>query len=442
MAVEPLLKKALTSIHIWAIAVGLVISGEYFGWNYGWAVAGTGGLFIATIVVTALYISFIFSFTELTTSIPHAGGPFVYASRAFGSIGGLIAGYAILIEFLLATPAVAYALGSYIHFLYPSFDALNTAVVSLLIFTALNFFGIKESAIFTLIVTILAIAGLVIYMITVAPHFEWKNFMHNNMPFGWKGVFAALPFAIWFYLAIEGVAMVAEETKDPHRSIPAGYISGIFTLMLLAIGVMMFTGGVTEWERLSTIDYPLPEAIGIVAGKQSTITTLFTGIGLFGLIAGLHGIIIANSRQLFALARSGYLPKPLSKLNKRFHTPHWALIAGALVGILALYSGETDELILFSVLGAVVMYIVSMISLFALRKKEPLLNRPFKAPFYPYFPAIAFLLSVVCLAAIIYYNPLISLLFFGLLFVFIVFFVFTGRHKTFKGRFTAESESV
>jgi ethanolamine permease len=266
--------------------------------------------------------------------------------------------------------------------------------------------------------------------------------MHNSMPFGWKGVFAALPFAIWFYLAIEGVAMVAEETKDPHRSIPTGYISGIFTLMLLAIGVMMFTGGIAEWEKLSTIDYPLPEAIGLVVGKQNIITSLFTGIGLFGLIAGLHGIIIANSRQLFALARSGYLPKPLSRLNTRFHTPHWALIAGAVPGIFALYSGETDELILFSVLGAVVMYIVSMISLFALRKKEPSLERPFRAPFYPYFPAIALVLSIVCLIAIIYYNPWISLRFFGLLFVFILFFVITGRHKTFKERFTAEPGSV
>jgi ethanolamine permease len=86
------LKKVLKPVHLWALAVGLVISGEYFGWNYGWSVAGTMGFFIATIIITVLYVTFIFSFTELTTSIPNAGGPFAYALKAFGPTGGLIAG--------------------------------------------------------------------------------------------------------------------------------------------------------------------------------------------------------------------------------------------------------------------------------------------------------------------------------------------------------------
>src|SRR4051812_26931365 len=99
------LKKVLKPIHLWAIAVGLVISGEYFGWNYGWSVAGTGGFLIATIIITVLYITFIFSFTELTTLIPQAGGPFAYANKALGPWAGWMAGYATLIEFLFTPPA-------------------------------------------------------------------------------------------------------------------------------------------------------------------------------------------------------------------------------------------------------------------------------------------------------------------------------------------------
>src|SRR5687768_14772087 len=109
------LKKAIRPIHLWAISVGLVISGEYFGWNYGWGVAGTMGFLIATLIITVLYITFIFSFTELTTAIPQAGGPFAYAQKALGPAGGLVAGYATLVEFLLATPAIAFALGNYLH---------------------------------------------------------------------------------------------------------------------------------------------------------------------------------------------------------------------------------------------------------------------------------------------------------------------------------------
>ena len=207
--------------------------------------------------------------------------------------------------------------------------------------------------------------------------------------------------------------MVAEEVKDPHRNIPRGYITGIFTLTLLALGVMILAGGVTDWRKLSSIDYPLPETIGLVLGKDNSSTKVFAGIGLFGLIASFHGIIIGYSRQIFALARSGYLPYFLSTVNKRYQTPHWALIAGGLLGIIALYSGTTDKLIILSALGAVVMYIISMLSLFILRKKEPALHRPMKTPWYPYFPAIALVLSCISLAAIVWYNVWISVIFLG-----------------------------
>ncbi|HEX5170022.1 MAG TPA: ethanolamine permease [Cyclobacteriaceae bacterium] len=424
------LKKALTSIHLWAISVGLVISGEYFGWNYGWGIAGTIGFLIAALVITVMYVTFIFSFTELTTSIPHAGGPFAYSYKAFGPIGGLIAGYATIIEFVFATPAIAFALGSYVHFLYPSIPIISTAVTCYVLFTLINLLGIKESATFTLVVTLLAVIELLIFIGIVAPHFQMKNFMLNALPIKFGGFFAALPFAIWFYLAIEGVAMVAEEVKDPKKNIPRGYIYGILTLMVLALSVMLFTGGITDWKNLADIDYPLPESIGFVLGKQNAITKLFASIGLFGLVASFHGIIISYSRQIFALARGGYLPEFLSSINHRFRTPHWALAVGGLVGIVTLFTGTTDQIIILSALGAVVMYIISMLSLFKLRSKNPALERPYRAPLYPWFPLIALSLSFVSLIAIVYYNLLISSLFIiGFALTWILFKI-TGTHKT------------
>jgi ethanolamine permease len=283
--------------------------------------------------------------------------------------------------------------------------------------------GIKESATFSLIVTLLAVAELLVFMGIVAPGFKLENFKQDAMPFGWGGVFAAIPFAIWFYLAIEGVAMVAEEVKDPQRTIPKGYITSIVTLTLLALGVMFFTGGVTNWHRLSRIDYPLPEAISIVLGKQNSWTKVFAGIGLFGLVASFHGVIISYSRQIYAMARSGYLPEVLARVHTRFRTPHIAMIAGGIVGIIALCNGNTGEVITLSALGAVVMYIISMISLLVLRRKQPAMERPFKVPLYPWFPLIALVLGVVCLVAIVWYNPLISWWFFGVLALIIILFL-------------------
>jgi len=423
------LKRTLKPIHLWAIAVGLVISGEYFGWNYGWGVSGTIGFLIATLIVTVMYVTFIFSYTELTTSIPHAGGAFAYSYKSMGPFGGLIAGYATLVDFLLATPAIALALGSYLHFLHPTIPALQSALFFNIVFILLNISGVKESATFSVFITLLAVGELLLFMGIVAPHFKMEHFLTNPMPFGWTGVFAALPFAIWFYLAIEGVAMVAEEVKEPEKNIPKGYISALVTLAFLALGVMVLTGGITDWRKLSTIDYPLPEAIGIVMGKSSSLTKIFASIGLFGLVASFHGTILASSRQLFAMARSGYLPHGLAKINKRFKTPHWSLIAGGIVSFAALFTGTTSQVIILSVLGAVVMYMMSMLSLFILRRKEPTLTRPFRSPFYPVFPAVALLLSTVCLLAIVYYNLMLSAVFFiGLTFALLIF-VGTGKHK-------------
>jgi ethanolamine permease len=424
------LKKVLKPIHLWAIAVGLVISGEYFGWNYGWGVSGTIGFLIATLVVTLMYVTFIFSFTELTTSIPHAGGPFAYAHRAFGWWGGLIAGYATLIEFLVTPPAIAFALGSYAHFLYPSLEVLHVAFACYGIFILINLLGIKESALFSLVVTLLAVGELLVYIGIVAPSFSYTTFVTDPMPFGWPGVFAALPFAIWFYLAIEGVAMVAEEVEDPKRTISRGYIYGILTLVVLALSVMIVTGGIAPWQSLSEIDYPLPAALGIVLGRDNNLTQLFASLGLFGLIASFHGTIIGYSRQIYALARSGYLPAFLGIVNRRFQTPHWSLIAGGVAGCLALVLGTTDQVIILAALGAVVMYMISMAALFALRKKEPELERPFIVPAYPFFPAVALLLSSVCLIAIVYYNVVLSLWFFSGLIIVTILFLATGRHKT------------
>lgn len=423
---QPKLKKEINTIQLWSLAVGMVISGEYFGWNYGWQTSGTIGFLFSTLLVTLMYVTFIFSYTELTAAIPKAGGPFSFATRAFGPIGGFIAGFATLVDFLLAMPAIAYALGAYIHFLIPKIPVEQTAISMYVIFIAVNWFGIKEGARISLIVTLLSVGEILLFMGLIVFHFKSDNFFAHNPPtVSFGSIFAGIPFAIWFFVAIEGVAMVAEEVKNPQKTIPRGYISAIITLVILALGIMILSAGVGDWRKLQHIDHPLPEVLAMVFGHESGWTKVFTSLGLFGLIASFHGNTISYSRQIFALARENYLPNQLSFLN-RYQTPHWALIAGGLIGVLAIYSGKTDQIIVMSGLGAVVMYAISMISLLVLRKKEPDLERPYKTPFYPIFPYLALFLALFCTAAISYFYPLLSAIFFGLLFFFLILFVLFG----------------
>jgi ethanolamine permease len=170
----------------------------------------------------------------------------------------------------------------------------------------------------------------------------------------------------------------------------------------------------------------LPESISIVLGKTNSWTKIFAGIGLFGLVASFHGLIIGYSRQIFAMARSGFLPSFLSHVNTKFRTPHWALIAGGIVGLISLFTGTTDKVITISALGAVFMYCTSMISLLFMKRN---VTASFKTPLFPYFPIIALVLSLVCLVAIVWYNLFLSVIFFAGLIAAIIVFVVLKKHK-------------
>jgi ethanolamine permease len=423
------LKPEIGVVGLWSLAVGLVISGEYFGWSYGWAAAGTLGFLYTTMLVAVFYVAFIFSFTELTAAIPQAGGPFAYARRAFGPFGGLVAGYATLVEFVLAPPAIAAALGAYIHFQFESVPVAAVGIVAYAIFVWLNILGVKQAVRFELFVTVLAVIELLVFMAVVAPGFSFDNFLRDSMPHGAAGVLAAIPFAIWFFLAIEGVAMAAEEVKDPDTTIPRGYISGILTLVVLAFGVMLFAGGAGDWTQLTAIDYPLPEAMAMVVGKQSGWIHMLVAVGLFGLLASFHGIILSCSRQIFALARAGYLPRPLAAIHAQRGTPHLASVATGLLGVVALLTGATNELITLSALGAIAMYICSLLALFRLRRSEPDLVRPFRAPLYPVLPLVALALALLSLGVIVYFNPGLTAVFVGGFLLAVLYYRLTAARR-------------
>lgn len=427
------LDKSLNAFHLWAIAVGLVISGEYFGWSFGWAQAGTLGFLITTIVIAVMYLAFVFSFTELTTAIPQAGGPFAYSHRAFGPLGGMIAGFATLIEFLFAPPAIALAIGAYLNVQFPGLDPKLGALGAYLLFMALNIVGVRIAATFEIVVTVLAVAELLVFMGVVAPAFEWSKFAAG----GWAGassfhigaiggMVAAAPFAIWFFLAIEGVAMAAEEAREPRRTIPIAYAGGILTLVALAFGVMILSGGAGDWHALSSVNDPLPQAMKSVVGASSGWLHMLVWLGLFGLVASFHGIILGYARQIFALARAGYLPAACARLHPRFQTPDVATIVGGVIGIAAIYSDNliviagqtlTASIVTLSAFGALLMYVTSMASLFRLRRIAPDLDRPWRTPLYPLAPAVALGIAGFALLTMAWYNPQLFAIFVGLMVV-------------------------
>ncbi|MCC7382591.1 MAG: ethanolamine permease [Deltaproteobacteria bacterium] len=400
---------------LWALGVGFVISGEYFGWNLGLPLAGSYGMLAATLVITALYVTFIFSYTELACAIPRAGGVFVYAARALGPFGGFVAGLVQLVEFVFAPPAIAMAIAAYITQRFEGLPVEGVAVAAYAMFTLLNIWGVKQAAVFELVVTVLAVIELLIFVGIVAPEFQLARFQEDPLPHGWGGAFAALPFAMWFYLAIEGVANAAEEAKNPRRDVAIGFGAAILTLVVLTLLVFVFATGVDGWRAIvypagssEASDAPLPLALAHVVTKSSPWYTLLLGVGLLGLVASFHGIILAAGRATLELGRSGFAPRLLGQVHARTHTPVPALLVNMGVGIVAILSGQTAEIITLSCFGAASLYVLSMVTLFRLRVLEPNLERPFKAIAYPIFPAIALFIALVVLAAMIYSSPAIA----------------------------------
>jgi ethanolamine permease len=432
---SPGLKRTLGPVMLWGLGVGYVISGEYFGWNLGLPKGGTYGMLAATVVITIMYVAFILSYTELACAMPKAGGVFVYAGRALGPYAGFLAGMVQVVEFVFAPPAIAMAIAAYVQQRFGQIPKEAIAIGAYLIFTALNAWGVRQAATFELVVTILAVAELLLFMGIVAPHFEMANLHRDPLPNGWMGAFAALPFAIWFYLAIEGVANAAEEATDPQRNVAIGFSAAIATLVVLALGVFFLAVGVDGWRTIvypsgstEPSDAPLPLALAQVVTRDSLLYTMLLGIGLLGLIASFHGIILAAGRATMELGRARFLPPILGAIHAKTRTPIVALIANLVFGIAAILAGTTDAIITLSCFGALALYVISMIALFVLRAKEPELVRPFRAVAYPVFPLVALVIAAFSLIALIVLNPMIAGIFGAILIVgSLYYFAFARR---------------
>lgn len=443
----PHLTRTLGPIMLWGLGVGYVISGNYFGWNLGLEKGGTLGMLLALIPVIIMYACFTFCYTEMACAIPKAGGAFDYGTRAYGQNFGLLAGIAQLVEFVFAPPAIALGLGAYLGGFfpgfYPDYFPVATAISAYILFTLLNITGVKMAASFELFVTAVAVIGLLIFAGNALPAFNPDNVNLKDLPFGWTGVAAAVPFAIWFFLAIEGVANVAEETINPQKNILRGFGAALFTLIVLCCLTFFSSVGANGWEAAvykpgttETSDSPLPmvfQSIGISPSWQTAILVF----GLFGIVASLNGIILAAGRALFEMAKSGFAPTPLAALHKRFKSPHGALVANLMVGVSALLIGLvkkpvivhllgqeftfqpgniTGDLITIACFGALALYFFSMLAFIKLRKSEPDMERPFRAPLYPIAPILAIVISFACFVAMAWFNPwqaVIFILFLG-----------------------------
>lgn len=401
----------------WLLLVGLgiayVISGDYAGWNFGLEQGGWGGLFIASILMATMYTCMCFALAELATIAPTAGGGYGFARRAFGPWGGFMTGVAILIEYAIAPAAIAVFIGGYMKSLFEiDIPQWQISVGFFGVFLGIHMYGAGEALRLIFAITALAVVALVVWVFAMVPFFDsakWFDIAVNPeavgasafLPFGYFGIWAAIPFAMWFFLAIEGVPLAAEETSDPKRDLPRGLIGGMFVLLLFCALIMILGPGAVGSEALKTNTNPLVAALEHPStyGGPTWISKFVNFVGLAGLIASFFSIIYAYSRLVFAMSRAGYLPRGLSLTNSR-QSPWVALIVPGLIGFILSLSEQGDQLILMAVFGATISYILMMASHIKLRLAEPNLPRPYTTPGGILTSGIAMVLACIALVAV------------------------------------------
>jgi ethanolamine permease len=394
---------------LWALGVGAVISGHYSGWNLGLA-QGFGSMFIATIVIAIMYLGLTFSLAEMSPALPHTGGAYSFARTAIGPWAGYVTGIAENIEFVLTPAVIVFFIGSYLSAIFgtpPAFQPVYW-ILAYALFVSLNVFGVELSFKVTVTVTLLALAVLAVFYVSVlaSDQFGFARWALNLgpdgaelpngggswLPNGIGGVLAALPFAVWLFLAIEQLPLAAEESHDPQRDMPRGIIAGICTLIVSAFLVLFLNAGIAPGAAgLAKSGEPLLDGFRTLFGTD--IARVLAAVAVVGLIASFHTIIFAYGRQIYSLSRAGYFPSALSVTHGTRKTPHVALIAGAAIGLTVMLiiwftlgaeagAGAIGGTLLnMAVAGAMLAYFMQGLSYIQLKRRFPHIHRPYVSPF-------------------------------------------------------------
>ncbi len=447
---------------LWALGVGAVISGHFSGWNLGLASGGWGGMFIAAIIIAIMYLGLTFSIAEMSPALPHTGAAYSFARTTMGPWGGFITGLCENVEYVITPAVVVSFIGSYMGSIFgtpPGFQPVYW-IFGYIIFVGLNVVGVELSFKVTLVVTLAALACLVAFWVSAIPVMDFSRWALNIgvaadgtavelpngggpfLPFGIGGALAAMPFAVWLFLAIEQLPLAAEESVDPKVDMPKGIMAGMATLIVSAFMILWLNSSVANGAfGLSTSLEPLLDGFKAIYGTG--IAKLLALVAVIGLIASFHTIIYAQGRQIYSLSRAGYFPRSLSITHGSRQTPHVAMIAGALVGLVIMIAiwfalgadagaaAIGGTLLNMAVFGAMLSYVMQAISFILMRRNMPHIERPYKSPF-----GIPGAIATIVIALVTIYfqlsDPLYRSGVIGVALWFavgIAYFAVIGRHK-------------
>ena len=396
------LLRVLGPAHIWALGVGIVLVGEYMGWNFAIGKGGAYAALIACWFAGILYTCVAMIDSEVTSTVAAAGGQYTQAKHIMGPLMAfnvglylvfaytmLEAGNAITVGFLMDTVA---NMGG-----HAGLDQRPFIILCIMFLAWLNYRGVLATLTFNLVITAFAFVAILILFVATVPWSDASPLRHTelmtDLPYGWLGVLAAMHFGLWFYLGIEGTTQAAEEVRSPARSLPFGTLAGIMTLLIAATLTWYVCVGLMPWEYLGGAGVPLFDAARLTG---STGLVVLLGVGtLFATLASANGCINDASRAWFSMGRDHYLPSWFGAVHPKYRTPYRSIVFLVPIALIFALGAPLDQVITFSILSGLLGYTFMPLNMIMFRKKWPLdsIKRGYVHPFHP-IPA--FLLLGLC----------------------------------------------
>jgi len=345
------------------------------------------------------------SLAELGTMLPRSGGQYVFSRYALGEYAGFIVGWSDWISSCGSTAAVSLLIGTFTGALFPSLAAHAKIVAAgvAIIFAFLQWRGIvwgSNIQNLTSLLKALAFLALIVAAFSLGGNGAFSTTAPTpSTSITLAAIVVSLQSAIYTYDGWSGVIYFSEEVRDPNRNIPRALISGVLTIMAIYLLVNIALLYVLPMAQIAGKEFAAGEAANVIFGAHGD--TVFRCLTIVSMLSGINALHLMATRVIFAMSRDGVVSKKAAVVNEG-GTPTVALALSLLVALMFIIFGEKFETVI-TVLAFffVVNYILSFVSLFVLRWREPDKPRPYRAWGYPVTPALALIGSVLFLAGAI-----------------------------------------
>ena len=344
------------------------------------------------------------SLAELGTMLPRSGGQYVFSRYALGEYAGFIVGWSDWISSCGSTAAVSLLIGAFTGALFPALaqHAKTVAAAVAIIFAFLQWRGIvwgSNIQNLTSLLKALAFLALIVAAFLLGGNGALSTPQTHSAPITLAAIIVSLQAAIYTYDGWSGVIYFSEEVKEPNRNIPRALFNGVLTITAIYVLVNVALLYVLPISRIAGKEFAAGEAANVIFGAHGD--TVFRCLTIVSMLSAINALHLMATRVIFAMSRDGLFLKRAANVNEG-GTPTTALALSLMVSLLFIIFGEKFEIVItLLAFFFVVNYILSFVSLFVLRRREPDKPRPYRAWGYPITPALALIGSVLFLAGAI-----------------------------------------